>query len=122
MMRVLKEITDWDVPNHTYFVTGGKDKMFAYIKASGNVIEEFVQPLPFSTTRRKFKEVENTWGFIPKVAEVVELAGIQYKVPGSNGAVYTVTDDHGVWSCSCPSAKWQKGDCKHVKKIKLSAQ
>lgn len=116
-MKILQEITEWDVPNHIYFVTPGKDKMFAYIKASGDVIEEFVKPLPFSTTRRKFKEIDNTWAFVPKALEVVESPGVQYKVPGSNGAIYTVTDDNGVWACTCPASKWQKGPCKHVKSL-----
>ena len=111
-MRVLKEITDWDVPNHTYFVTGGKDKMFAYIKASGNVIEEFVQPLPFSTTRRKFKEVENTWGFIPKVAEVVPDGFVKI-VLGSKGERYTITEVSGIRQCSCPGFKF-RSKCRHA--------
>lgn len=118
-MKILQEITpDWDVPNHVYFVTESKDKMFGYVKKSTGEVKEFSQPLPFSTSRRKFKEISNTWNFIPKTVEVVEVAGIQHKVPGSNGAIYTVTDDHGAWTCTCPASKWQKGQCKHITKIK----
>jgi len=121
-MKILQELTDWDVPNHTYFVTDGKDKMFGYVKQSTGEVTEFNNPLPFNVSRRKFKEIANTWAFAPRAMEVIESPGQQYRVPGSNGAIYIVTDDHGSWACTCPSAKWQKGDCKHVKKIKLSAQ
>jgi SWIM zinc finger len=117
-MKTIQELTDWDVPNHVYFVSDAKDKMFGYVKRSTGELQEFNQPLPFSASRRKFKEIANTWNFIPKVVEVVETLGQQYKVPGSNGAIYIVTDDLGAWTCTCPASKWQKGDCKHVKKIR----
>ena len=121
-MKTIQEVTEWDVPNHVYFVTDAKDKMYGYIKKSTGEVKEFNQPLPFSASRRKFKEINNTWEFAPKAMEVIETQGTQYKVPGSNGAIYIVTDDHGAWSCTCPSAKWQKRDCKHVKALKLNAQ
>jgi hypothetical protein len=70
-MKILQEITpDWDVPNHIYFVSPGKDKMYGYVKRSNGELTEFTQPLPFSTSRRKFKEIENTWNFAPKATEV----------------------------------------------------
>ena len=65
-MKILQETTDWDFPNHVYFVTDAKDKMFAYVKQSTGEIKEFNQPLPFSASRRKFKEINNIWGFFPK--------------------------------------------------------
>jgi len=120
-MKTIQELTDWDVPNHIYFVTDAKDKMYGYVKKSTGEVKEFNNPLPFNVSRRKFKEIANTWAFAPRSLGVVESPGTQYKVPGSNGAIYVVTDDLGVWSCTCPSAKWQKGECKHVKKIKLGA-
>jgi hypothetical protein len=73
--------------------------------------------LPFSASRRKFKEINNTWGFFPK--EELVLIGEAHKVLGSNGAVYTVTNDRGSWACTCPASKWQKGECKHIKELKL---
>jgi hypothetical protein len=70
-------------------------------------------PYKFKASGRKFKEVANTWGY--KLSEEPEEAvGTQYKVPGSKGAIYTVTNDSGAWSCTCPASKWQKGDCKHI--------
>ena len=125
-MKILKEITpDWNVPNHTYFLTDAKDKMFAYIKASNNEFYEFKQPLPFNTSRRKFKEIPNTFGYVePERKEEVPIGvgAKEYRVPGSKGNIYTVTDDAGAWAwaCTCPASKWQKGDCKHVVAIKAS--
>ena len=42
-----------------------------------------------------------------------------YKVDGSKGNVYNVTNDNGVWNCSCPAHGFGRGkDCKHIKEIK----
>lgn len=120
-MKTLQEITpDWDIPNHVYFVNDTKDKMFAYVKKSTGELQEFKNPLPFSASRRKFKEINNIWGFFPK-EELIHI-GESWRVPGSKGSVYTVTEERGSWSCSCPASKWQKGDCKHIKQIKLQHQ
>ena len=119
-MKILQETTDWDFPNHTYFVAEGKDKMFAYVKASGEKIQEFAKPIPFSTSHRKFKEIDNTWNFKPRENVVEAKAGIEYRVPGSAGNIYTVTDDVGVWTCTCPASRWQKNECKHITQLKLN--
>lgn len=42
-----------------------------------------------------------------------------YEVEGSKGNVYTVTDDNGIWTCSCPAHGFGRGkDCKHIKQLK----
>ena len=119
-MKTIQEITVWDVdytvPGHTYFVSDSKDKLFAYIKCGSDQIEKFKKPYRFGVTGRRFREVENVWGFFPK--EELVLVGETFKVPGSRGNVYTVTDDAGSWSCTCPAAKWSKGECKHIVKLK----
>jgi hypothetical protein len=118
-MKAFIEITEWDVdytvPGHTYFVSDSKDKLFAYIKCGSDKIEEFKKPYRFGTTGRKFREVNNTWGFFPR--EELILVGETHKVSGSNGAIYTVTNDRGSWTCTCPASKWQAGDCKHIKSL-----
>ena len=119
-MKVFQETTDWSWPNHVYFLSDSKDKMYAYINTRTGLIEEPKKPYRFSTSGRRFKEVENRWNFVIKEDEPVETTGRQYQVPGSKGAIYTVTDDAGVWSCTCPASKWQKGDCKHIVKLKLA--
>jgi hypothetical protein len=119
-MKTIQELTDWAVPNHVYFVTDAKDKMFGYVKQSTGEVTEFNNPLPFSASRRKFKEIANTWAFAPRAMEVIESPGTQYKVPGSNGAIYTVTNDSGAWACTCPASKWKKGDCKHIQGLQTN--
>ena len=123
-MKAFQEITEWAtdfvMPNHVYFLSDSKDKMYGYVKASTGEIQEMATPYKFKVSGRKFKEVANTWGFFPK--EELVLVGETHKVPGSKGAVYTVTNDRGSWSCSCPSAKWGKGDeCKHILALKAEA-
>jgi hypothetical protein len=123
-MKAFQETTEWDtefaMPNHVYFLSDSKDKMYAYVNKAGRV-ETVRTPYKFKASGRKFKEVPNTWGY--KVAEevAVETTGKEYRVPGSTGAIYTVTDDAGVWTCTCPASKWQKGECKHIVKLKSEA-
>ena len=122
-MKAFQEITEWStefaVPNHVYFLSDSKDKMYGYVKASTGEIQEMGQPYRFKASGRKFREVINRWGFFPR--EELVLVGETHKVPGSKGAVYTVTNDRGSWSCSCPSAKWQKAECKHIVQLKTVA-
>lgn len=114
-MKILQEITDWAVPNHIYFTNDSKDKIFAYIRASGTEVERFGVPMPFRTSGRKFKEIPNTFGYtIDEPAEPAPTGAKEYRVSGSRGNVYTVTDDHGTWTCTCPASRWQRGQCKHI--------
>jgi len=125
-MKAFQEITQWstefDMPNHVYFLNDSRDKMYGYVQAGTGLVQTMSAPYRFKASGRKFKEVENRWNFVIKEDEVVEIAGRQYQVPGSKGAIYTVTDDAGVWSCTCPASKWQKGDCKHIKNLQSSLQ
>lgn len=120
-MKAFQEITEWDtefrMPNHVYFLSDSKDKMYAYVNKAGRV-ETVRTPYKFKASGRKFKEVPNTWGFKLEEELTEEAVGKQYRVPGSKGAIYTVTDDSGTWSCTCPASKWQKGECKHIVKLK----
>jgi hypothetical protein len=116
-MKAFQETTDWGnerVVNHVYFLSDSKDKMYAYINKEGR-IDEVKTPYRFHVRGRKFKEVPNTWGFKPRDQVEVETTGETYQVPGSRGAIYTVANDNGSWTCTCPASKWQKGDCKHIK-------
>lgn len=61
-MKYIQELTDWskvtevNIPNHIYIVEG--TMAFGYIKANTNEKIMFSKPLPFSTRKRKFKEVK----------------------------------------------------------------
>lgn len=117
-MKAFQETTVWDVDfvmlNHVYFLSDSKDKMYGYVKHGTGELKEMSRPYKFKASGRKFTEVANVWGFVVDSEPVSQPVGKTYQVPGSRGAVYTVTDDHGSWTCTCPAAKWQKGACKHV--------
>jgi hypothetical protein len=119
-MKAFREITVWstdfDMPNHVYFLSDSKDKMYGYVKAGTGKIQEMSTPYRFKASGRKFREVANTWNFEPK--EELIPVGETHRVSGSKGAVYTVTNDRGSWTCTCPSAKWQKAECKHIVQLK----
>jgi len=121
-MKAFQEITQWttefDMPNHVYFLNDSKEKMYGYVQSTTGIVQTKSKPYKFKASGRKFKEVENRWNFVVAEDEPVETVGRQYQVPGSKGAIYTVTDDNGAWSCTCPASKWQKGDCKHIVKLK----
>jgi hypothetical protein len=123
-MKAFQEITEWDsdfaVPNHVYFLNDGRDKMYGYVREIDGVVQTMRTPYRFHVRGRKFREVKNVWNFgVDDAAEPAK--GKEYRVPGSGKNVYTVTDDAGAWSCTCPAAKWQKGECKHIVKLKTEA-
>ena len=48
-----------------------------------------------------------------------ELKPKTYKVDGSKGKSYTVTQKGSEWSCNCPASTFRKWEsCKHIKEIK----
>ena len=116
-MKAFLEITKWDCPavNHVYFMDDTKTRAYAYAKFAQTELFEFKSPLKIDTRGRKFQEVANTWGFA--VREESDAVGKSVQVCGSKGSVYTVTNDHGSWTCTCPASKWQAGDCKHIKSL-----
>lgn len=123
-MKVIAETTKWDmeyaVPNHVYFVNDSQDKMFAYVPAGSLQVSVFKKPIKFSTSRRSFKEIPNSWGYQEpeRVPEEPVVSGQTFRVPGSKGAVYTVANDNGSWTCTCPASRWQRGECKHIQQLK----
>lgn len=54
------------------------------------------------------------------IKEVSEVKS--YSVEASKpGKFYEVKNTNGRWSCTCPSASFHRGDCKHIKKLKENA-
>ncbi len=113
-MKVVQETTDWKYQNHVYFLDDSRSKMFAYLQAGTVNVKEFTVPITFRTTGRKFREVPNSWNFVPKDLETPQ--GRSWQVAGSKGVEYTVTEHQGEQTCSCPGFKF-RGDCKHIKEI-----
>ena len=121
-MKAFQEITEWStefaVPNHVYFLSDSKDKMYGYVQASTGIVKTMSAPYRFRASGRKFQEVRNRWNFKIAEDEPAVSHGKEYKVAGSRNNIYTVTDDAGVWSCTCPASKWQAGECKHIVQLK----
>lgn len=86
-VQVIKEITDWDIPNHTYYINSA-EKMVGYTSVSGDS-KVFKKPLSFSRTGRKF-EIRKDYGY-PKSGK--------YKTTAN--------------SCTCLGFLYRK-QCKHI--------
>ena len=112
-MKVFEEITKWHeaTPNHTYFMDDSKSKAYAYIPVGGTELFEFKIPLKLDTRGRKFREVPNTMGFFPR--DDLKAVSKCWQVKGSKGDEYTITEEHGVLSCSCSGFKF-RAKCKHT--------
>jgi len=54
-MKVLKETTQWNYPNHTY-IFNDKSRLIGYIPESAQKPFWFKQPMSFYKSRRKFVE------------------------------------------------------------------
>lgn len=62
--NVLKEVTDWEYPSHTYVTINRNQKCVGYYKNNVEPYIEFKKALPFNTSRRKFesdKAREQLW-------------------------------------------------------------
>lgn len=117
IMKVLQETTKWadpGTPNHVYFMDDSRSKMFAYVQVGTNKPFKFKNPIRIDIRGRKFVEVVNKWKFSIDDAPL----GKTWKVTGSKGDVYTVSEDNGTMSCTCSGFKF-RGDCKHVKSVKF---
>jgi hypothetical protein len=113
-MKTFKETTDWEWPNHVYFLNDSRDKMYGYVRSEDGVVQLFNKPYRFHVRGRKFKEVANTWNVAVDEAEPV--TGRTWTVQGSKGDAYTVTEDRGSWTCTCSGFKF-RNRCRHVEEI-----
>jgi hypothetical protein len=90
---------------------------------SGTYICPGWHPVPSGTTRDQIEfDMTNYIETKPKepVKEVTEVKS--YTVEASKpGKFYEVKNNNGKWSCTCPSASFHRGDCKHIKKLKEDA-
>lgn len=123
-MKAFLEVTEWDgnIPNHVYFLSDDKSKLYAYVRAGTKEVFRFKAPYGFNTRGRKFKEVKNTWGFsvTEEKPKAEKPQGQTWEVAGSKGDVYTVSKAGEFYSCTCSGHKF-RGKCKHVDEIKAAA-
>jgi hypothetical protein len=113
-MKAYQEITEWatdfEMPNHVYFLSDSKDKMYGYVQAGTGIVQTMRTPYRFKASGRKFREVENTWNF--KLTEDVPEGFVKIVI-GSKGERYTITEVNNVRQCSCPGFKF-RGKCRHI--------
>lgn len=112
-MKVLEEITEWksNTPNHTYFVSEGRDRMFGYVPLSTGVPVTFSKPIRFETRGRRFRAVDNRWNFA-----VTATVNPTWTVEGSRGNQYQVEKTETGLTCTCPGFAF-RGKCRHVTEI-----
>ena len=118
-MKFYQETTVWTdpTPNGVYLLDDAKEKMYAYISPGTSIIKTFKNPIRISTKGRKFKHVDNTYGYdIPE--EVAENP--RWMVMGSKGDKYYVTKSQNGLSCTCSGFKF-RGECKHVKQFEVGS-
>lgn len=118
-MKFYQEITpDWqgEIPNHTYLLNDSRDRMIGYVSASDDQLVIFKSPIRFDSRYRKFRTVENRWGW---VAPEKPAGDKTWTVTGSRGDEYTISLSDGYLSCSCSGFKF-RGKCKHLEQIKNS--
>jgi len=113
-MKAFQETTDWVWPNHVYFLNDSRDKMYGYVRAKDGRVEVFNKTYRFHVRGRKFKEVADVWGVT--VDETEPVVGRNWTVSGSKGNSYTVTEEHGLWTCTCTGFKFH-GECKHIRSV-----
>lgn len=61
-MRVLQETTKdwvWPTPNHIYYVSDDKSKLFAFYNVNTKQTKTFKKPIGFDTRHRTFKELKH---------------------------------------------------------------
>lgn len=57
-MKIIREVTDWDLPGHTYAFTG--EKIVAYRPQGSDQIRVFSKPMRFEKRGRRFETVRDT--------------------------------------------------------------
>ena len=110
-MKFFQETTEGGhYPNHVYLLSDNKEFMYGYVRAGSEQLEMFQSRYRFGTTKRRFTEVPNTFGY--KELEVTVTAD-RWQVKGSSGNTYTVERVAGQLTCTCSGFKF-RSKCKHT--------
>jgi hypothetical protein len=115
-MKFYQEVTaDWsvDISNHIYLLNDSRDRMRGYVPSGTDKLILFKNALPFDVRRRKIKQVENRWNWVDDSVSSEKT----WKVSGSRGDIYTVTETETGLTCSCSGFKF-RGQCRHIKTMK----
>jgi hypothetical protein len=106
-MKLYRETTKWDTPNHTYLLNDSKQYMHGYIQLGTAALRMFKAPIRFDTRGRSFQYVSDySQDDSSQDAAVIE-------VQGSKGDKYYVRLQDSAAECSCTGFKY-RGECKHL--------
>ena len=105
-MKLYRETTDWDTPNHTYLLCDTKQYMHGYIKQGCAELEMFKAPIRFDTRGRTFQ-------YVSDYSEDDASQDVVIEVQGSKGDKYYVKLQDSAAECSCTGFKY-RGECKHI--------
>jgi hypothetical protein len=108
-MKLYKETTEWDTPNHTYLLDDSKQYAYGYSIDGTEPLFMFKKPIRFDIRGRKFEFVSFYDG-APK-QEVRNIVSVQ--VDGSKGVDYTVILEDDAASCTCQGFQF-RGSCRHI--------
>lgn len=111
-MITVQETTSWEGDaqlNHQYIMSDDMRHAYAYIKSGEKYPHIFNQPMLIDRRYRTFKVLIKT-----KDTD----SNRHWEIVGSRGDKYKVTKADGYFTCSCPSAIFRGGECKHIKQIK----
>lgn len=116
-VKFFLETTDYGdkIANGVYLLDDAKEKMYAYVSPSDDVVKTFNHPIRISTKGRKFKVVANTYNYVIP-GEIAEQP--RWEVMGSKGDTYYVTKTENGLVCTCGGFKF-RGECKHGKQIEM---
>ena len=108
-MKIMLETTEWSDgtsnANHVYVFNDSMTQAIAYVPRGSKKLFKFKNPLQIDTRGRKFVELEDS--------EPTQDDPNTITVEGSKGEKYYLTQEDGLWSCTCPGFKF-RGTCKHV--------
>jgi len=115
-MKYFQEVTEWDVPNHIYYLKDDKSFVVGYIQAGTKNLFKFKKPIRFDIRGRKFVEVkrktEADTVYFPNIGSQPVVSKETITVEGSKGQKYILEKIAGRYVCSCPGYQFRR-TCRH---------
>ena len=96
--------------------------VFGIVKTiSGTYVCPGWHPVPDGTTREQIEYDMSKQPLAVKNTSEVKLEPLKEWLSASSkpGKFYNVSLENGNWECSCPAKMFNRGDCKHIKSIKI---
>jgi SWIM zinc finger len=124
-MKLLQEVTEWEkfVPSHIYIFENSESKIIGYIPTGTKEPIKFSKPMPFDRRGRKFVPSNQLKRKVQALfaKEIEKEPNFRtWKIKGSKGNQYTVSESDSGLTCSCPGYLY-RGPCKHITSIQQGA-